>query len=108
MGGGASEPAPTRRPRARRWEALNETGSMRSESYEAVFLASPDGILVVDARGRIHAANPAAEALFGYSQDQLVGQGVELLVPERARPYHAGHREAYGAEPHARPMGIGM
>jgi PAS domain S-box-containing protein len=81
---------------------------MRSESYEAVFLASPDGILVVDSRGRIRAANPMAEALLGYSREELVGQGVDLLVPDRVRPYHAGHREAYAAEPRARPMGIGM
>jgi PAS domain S-box-containing protein len=81
---------------------------MRSESYEAVFLASPDGILVIDAAGRIRGANPMAETLFGYSRDELVGKGVDMLVPDRVRPYHAGHREAYAAEPRARPMGIGM
>jgi PAS domain S-box-containing protein len=81
---------------------------MRSESYEAVFLASPDGVLVIDSGGRIRAANPMAETLFGYTQDQLLGQGVDMLVPDRVRPHHSGHREAYAAEPRARPMGIGM
>jgi PAS domain S-box-containing protein len=81
---------------------------VRSESYEAVFLASPDGILVVDSRGKIRAANPMAETLFGYTRDRLVGQDMDILVPDRVRPYHAGHREAYSAEPRSRPMGIGM
>ena len=81
---------------------------MRSESYEAVFLASPDGILVVDSGGAIRDANPAAETIFGYAREELIGRGVDLLVPERVRPYHAGHREGYSAEPRSRPMGIGM
>jgi PAS domain S-box-containing protein len=81
---------------------------MRSESYEAVFLASPDGILVIDSRGLIRAANPMAETLFGYSREELIGHGVDMLVPERVRSCHGGHREAYGADPRARPMGIGM
>jgi two-component system sensor kinase FixL len=81
---------------------------MRSEDYAAVFLASPDGILVVDSRGRIRAANPMSETLFGYSPQELADGTVDMLVPDQVRPYHAGHREAYGAEPRARPMGIGM
>jgi two-component system sensor kinase FixL len=78
------------------------------KDYEAVFQASPDGILVVDSRGLIRAMNPMVETLFGYSMDELMGREVEVLVPDRVRPYHAGHREAYAAEPKARPMGIGM
>jgi PAS domain S-box-containing protein len=81
---------------------------MRSDNYEAVFLASPDGILVVDSRGRIRAANPMAETLFGYRHEDLIGKNVDLLVPERVRSFHAGHREGYAREPRVRPMGIGM
>ena len=81
---------------------------MRSEDYAAVFRASPDGILVVDSRGRIRAANPMAETLFGYTPEELAAGDVEMLVPDRVRPYHTGHREAYAAKPRARPMGIGM
>jgi two-component system sensor kinase FixL len=98
------------------WESLpvQQTTSMPTENalgpkdYEAVFQASPDGILVVDSRGLIRAMNPMVETLFGYSMDELMGREVEVLVPDRVRPYHAGHREAYAAEPKARPMGIGM
>jgi PAS domain S-box-containing protein len=78
------------------------------QDFEAVFEASPDGILIVDSLGVIRAMNPLAESLFGFSREELVGQPVEVLVPDRVRPYHAGHREAYAAEPKARPMGIGM
>jgi PAS domain S-box-containing protein len=81
---------------------------VRAEDYEAVFEASPDGIVVVDSQGRIRAVNPAAETLFGFSKDELIGKHVEELVPERVRPFHAGHREAYMAEPKTRPMGIGV
>jgi PAS domain S-box-containing protein len=81
---------------------------LRPQDYEAVFTASPDGILVVDSRGRIRAVNPAGEGLFGYSAAELIGQHVEALVPDRVRSFHAGHRDAYAAEPKTRPMGIGM
>jgi len=81
---------------------------LRPQDYQAVFDASPDGILVVDRQGRIRALNPMAETLFGFTRDELVGQPVEMLVPDRVRAFHGGHREAYEAEPKSRPMGIGM
>lgn len=81
---------------------------MRPQDFEAVFEASPDGILVVDSQGRIRAMNPMAEMLFGFSRNELIGELVERLVPDSVRPFHGRHREAYAAEPKARPMGIGM
>lgn len=76
--------------------------------YRAVFEAAPDGIILVDGRGRIRDANPKAEALFGYGRDELIGQPVEMLVPEAARGRHARDRSGFVDDPLARPMGIGL
>lgn len=76
--------------------------------YRAVFLAAPDGILITDRTGVILDANPAAGEMFGFSLEELLGEEVELLVPESLREAHRAHREDYVAEPHPRPMGIGL
>lgn len=81
---------------------------MPDDLYAKVFQASPDGILVVDRSGRIVELNPTVERLFGFSRDELLGRPVERLVPEAAREAHVGHRERFHADPHSRPMGIGM
>ncbi|HKK26552.1 MAG TPA: PAS domain S-box protein [Gemmatimonadota bacterium] len=95
---------------------VNETASGRPDSaadlesgeFRAMFEASPDGIILVDAGGRIRAANPRAGELFDYAREELVGQQVEVLVPDAARDLHRGERECFTADPHARPMGIGL
>ena len=79
-----------------------------SPGYRELFEAAPDGILVVDASGRIRDANPAAERLFRLASDEMIGSPVERLVPERAREAHRAEREGYVEDPHPRPMGIGM
>ena len=68
----------------------------------------PDGVLVVDVDGAIRFLNRAAENLFGYSRDELLGQPIELLVPARFRTAHRAHRGAYAAAPRIRPMGLGL
>jgi PAS domain S-box-containing protein len=70
--------------------------------------AAPDGIVIVGADGRIDLVNAQAAQLFGYAPEELVGQEVEILVPERARAAHFGHRTGYVATPTTRPMGAGM
>src|SRR5256885_1284371 len=45
--------------------------------------------------------------MFGYTRDELLGQRIEMLVPERFRPRHEGDRSAYASDPHTRPMGAG-
>ena len=76
--------------------------------YRAIFEAAPDGIVVVDAEGRVRDVNPAAEEMFGWDADDLRGERIEVLVPEAARETHAAERGAFFDDPHARPMGIGM
>lgn len=75
---------------------------------DALFDAAPDGILIVDQRGVIRAANPQALRIFAYSEDELVGLPVEVLVPDQARETHQAQRAAYGQSPRVRPMGIGL
>lgn len=76
--------------------------------YRSLFSAYPDGLLLVDAGGRIVLANPAATALLGYAMDELVGLSVDELVPDSIRPRHASYRHAYGHAPRTRPMGTQM
>ncbi len=82
--------------------------ALSSDEYRAIFEASPDGCLVVDRDGRIRAANPRVQSLFGWSPEELSGESVDVLVPEILREAHAAHRERFVADPHNRPMGVGL
>jgi len=77
------------------------------ERFRLVVEASPNGIVVVNAQGHIVLVNACAEKLFGYGREELIGQGVELLVPERFRGEHPTHRAGFHAAPAARAMGAG-
>jgi PAS domain S-box-containing protein len=79
-----------------------------SFGYSAVLQASPNAIVAVDASARITYANPQAEATFGYTRDELVGQPVEILLPGRVSERHVMHRNEFISQPGARPMGIGL
>jgi two-component system, NarL family, sensor histidine kinase DevS len=70
--------------------------------------AAPDGMLLVDEDGRITFVNHQVEALFGYERGELVGQPVEMLVPEAVEETHRDHRARYAARPGSRPMGVGL
>lgn len=76
------------------------------EDY-AVLESAPDAMLIVDDQGGIVFVNGHTEALFGYDRTELLGQSVELLVPEDHRRIHASHRDSYVAAPRARSMGAG-
>jgi PAS domain S-box-containing protein len=76
--------------------------------FRELLEAAPDAILEVDASGRIVLLNAAAEKMFGYSRDDLLGQPLEIFVPEDLRDMHRQHRSNYWAHPQTRPMGIGM
>ncbi len=70
--------------------------------------AVPDAMIAVDGDGKILHVNAQTEAMFGYSRDKLIGQRIELLVPERYRGRHEGHRADYGDQPKIRRMGAGL
>lgn len=69
--------------------------------------ASPVGMLLCDAEGRIRIVNRKVEEIFGYRREELVGQRVEMLVPERFRAMHPASRAGFVARPTARSMGAG-
>jgi PAS domain S-box-containing protein len=69
---------------------------------------APDAMVCVDRYGRIALVNAQTERLFGYQRDELVGQPVEILLPEMARKAHRAHRDQYVANPRPRAMGSGM
>jgi len=76
--------------------------------FVALLEATPDAMVCIAADGRIALVNAQAERLFGYERGELIGQPVEILVPEAARAAHAGHRAGYVADPRHRPMGAGL
>jgi PAS domain S-box-containing protein len=78
-----------------------------ADLFKALFETAPDAMILVDLDGRIVLANPQAERLFGYGQDELHGSQVEVLMPERVRATHQSHRANYMAGPRVRPMGAG-
>src|SRR5690349_14027949 len=69
--------------------------------------SSPAGILMIDAGGRIVLVNREVERLFGYPREELLGQPIELLVPEQLRMNHPDHRKAFFHDPKVRAMGAG-
>ena len=69
---------------------------------------APDPIVIVGESGLIEITNRQTELVFGYSRDELIGQPVETLVPERFRARHVADRTRYHADPKTRPMGIGL
>lgn len=69
--------------------------------------ASPAGMLIVDSRGKIALANPQALQWFGYEEDDLLGQSIEMLIPMNMREGHQKHRTGYASNPHPRPMAAG-
>ncbi len=76
--------------------------------FWGILEAAPDGFVIVDVHGTIVLANLQTEALFGYTRDELVGLPVEELLPTSVRSRHHEHRAAYTADPHTRPMGMGI
>ena len=85
------------------------TATRRSEHrLRAVLASAPDAIIGVNAAGRIELLNGQAERLFGWTSRELLGQQIEVLVPESALDRHEGHRANFMATPSARPMGAGL
>jgi PAS domain S-box-containing protein len=75
--------------------------------YGLLVESAPHGILMVGPQGSIDLVNAEAERLFGYRRSELIGQPIELLVPDRSSGRHAFLRRAFLTAPETRPMGAG-
>lgn len=85
------------------------TADNTSEAYFRNILESaPDAMIIIDHYGKIGIVNGQAVKMFGYSREEMLGQEIEVLLPEELRATHISHRASYAREPHLRPMGAGM
>jgi PAS domain S-box-containing protein len=88
--------------------ALKQDLRASEERYRVLIESAPDAIVITDSDGYITLVNAQTEAMFGYRREELLGQYVELLVPERLQKMHTRHRSEYYTRLRTRPMGIGL
>lgn len=77
------------------------------EKFRAAFEAAPNAMIMVDGKGKIVLANDQTLQVFGYAEDELIGQAIEILVPEDVRAKHPGYVHGFVERPAARAMGTG-
>ena len=92
------------RPRSPVTSAMDEF----SEITQHLLRFSPDALVVIDDQGAIRFANDTVTDLFGYAPEQLLGHGIDVLVPERLRARHGRHVLGFFREPHKREMGAAI
>jgi PAS domain S-box-containing protein len=86
-------------------QALSSSGG---ELFRQLLDSAPDALIILGEQGSIELVNQQAERLFGYQRDELVGQRIEMLIPERFRTAHLGHRAGFAHSPKVRVMGSGL
>jgi PAS domain S-box-containing protein len=104
------------RAERRRQERATQAGTLRQaqdemaavQRFQDLLEAAPDAVIEVNGEGEIVLVNAACQRIFGYPRQELLGQRVEVLVPEAMRASHLQHRTSYQTKPQVRPMGIGL
>ncbi|HWY25236.1 MAG TPA: CHASE domain-containing protein, partial [Nevskia sp.] len=89
---------------------LQQTAGLKAAErrFRRLLENTPDAMVIADRSGRIQLVNAQLEKLSGWSQDELIGQPIELLIPDRLKAMHVGHRDGYFGSPQVRPMGAGL
>ena len=100
--------AETLETQARELAAQKDAIQATETWYLKIIESSPDGMLILDPNGKIILVNPQIETIFGYARGELVGQAVEVLVPQSVRPHHVGLRNSFTRDSRARLMGSGI
>jgi PAS domain S-box-containing protein len=88
--------------------AAEEAVRQSRRMFETFYEQSPDAIIAVNEVGKIDRVNAPAEALFGLPRGRMLGEPVEMLIPERFRESHAAHRSGYMKNTRVRPMGTDL
>jgi PAS domain S-box-containing protein len=87
---------------------VNRDITARLATQMALLELAPDAIVGIRRDGLIVLVNAQVEALFGYERKELIGQPVEVLIPDCLRESHRAHRMGYFEDPRTRPMGVGL
>ena len=96
------------RSEIRQREQVQEEIQRSEEKFRRLIASAPNAILIVDQQNRIRLANAQVESLFGYGQQELIGQSHDMILPERFRQRHVRHQADFFSNPRVRPMGAGL
>ena len=83
-------------------------GRQAQRQFSSFLEAAPDAVVISDDNGKVVRVNEQTERMFGYRREELIGESIEILLPERLRDRHRNHRADYSAHPSTRPMGVGL
>jgi PAS domain S-box-containing protein len=87
---------------------ITERKRAAADQFRLALEAAPTGMIMIDQQGKIVLVNAQVEKIFGYDRTELMGQSMEMLVPERCRGHHAELRTDYSAHPRVRPVDSGL
>ncbi|HYD98970.1 MAG TPA: PAS domain S-box protein, partial [Alphaproteobacteria bacterium] len=88
-------------------QAAPQTAPSTEDRLRALLETTPDGVIMIDARGHILSFNTACQRLFGYGRDEVLGRNIKMLMPEPYRAAHDGYLHAYHTTGQAKIIGIG-